>query len=487
MQISNIRVRYTDPFWGGEYHKSVTGTFPSYNPANGQIIAQIGACAEPELDEAVQAARRAQLAWRGQKAEDRGNMLRAVAAVIREHQEEIAALETLDSGIPYSMVRKHYIKKGADFFDYYAAMTDKIYGRVVPIDPAFLSYNIHEPWGVVGILLPWNAPFTELCLAGAAALSCGNTVIIKPASATPLTALLFGSLCAQAGMPAGVINILPGSGEALGEAMVRHPGIDKLVFTGSMQMGRTVLHNAADSIKSCTMELGGKTPVLVLEDCDLDRAVESITFSAFRNTGQVCTAASRLYLHRNIADEFLEKMVKRAQTYRTGDPFDPQTDFGPVVSASHRDNILRYVQEGRESGARVLLDGGRPVEPELQTGYYVKPVIFTDVPEDASIAREEIFGPVLSVFSFTDLDDAIARANSLPYGLGSSVWTSRIKTAQYCANRLEDGLVWINCINLSHPAIAHSGFKQSGMGIQNGIEAALVTYTRTKTVWMANT
>ena len=412
--------------------------------------------------------------------------MRAVAAAIRQHKDEIAALETLDSGIPYTMVQKHYIAKGADFFDYYAAMADKVQGRVAPIDPAFLSYNIHEPWGVVGILLPWNAPFTELCLSTAAALCCGNTVVVKPASVTTLTALLFGRICMDAGLPAGVLNILSGPGNVLGEAMAKHPGIDKLVFTGSLEMGRKVLHNAADTIKNCNLELGGKTPVLVFPDCDLDKAVENITFSAFRNSGQVCTAASRLYLHESIADEFLEKMVDRAQAYRTGDPFDAGTDFGPVVSASHRDNILRFVQEGRESGAQVLLDGGMPTEPELQKGYYVKPVIFTHVPQDASIAQKEIFGPVLSVFTFTDTDEVLARANSLPYGLGSSVWTSRIRTAQYCADRLDDGLVWINCINLSHPAITHSGFKQSGMGLQNGMEAALITYTRTKTVWMAN-
>lgn len=481
------QVRYTQPFLGGEYRRDIQETFPSYNPATGQVIAQVSACREPQLDEAAEAARRAQSAWWGKKAEERSSTLRAIAAAIRANQEEIALLETLDSGIPYAMARRHYIAKGADFFDYYAAMADKLHGRVVPIDPAFLSYNIHEPWGVVGILLPWNAPFTELCLASAAALCCGNAVVVKPASATSLTALLFGSICAQAGLPAGLLNILPGSGEVLGEAMARHPGIDKLVFTGSLEMGRRVLRNAADTVKSCTMELGGKTPVLVFEDCDLDRAVESITFSAFRNTGQVCTAASRLYLHQSIAQEFIGRMVQRAQAYRTGDPFCPQTDFGPVVSAAHRDRILRYVQEGRQSGARVLLEGGAPTEPELQAGYYVKPVIFADPPQTASIAREEIFGPVLSVFTFTDTDEVLARANCLPYGLGASVWTSSIRTAQYCASRLEDGLVWINCINLSHPAIAHSGYKQSGMGIQNGIEAALITYTRTKTVWMANT
>jgi len=479
-------IRYTTPFIDGRYHEGVADVYLSYNPATGQPIASVAACGKTELDLAVEAAKRAQPLWRRQKSEQRGGTLRAIAAVIRAHKEEIAALETLDSGIPYTMVQKHYIARGADFFDYYAAMADKIHGRVVPIDPGYLSYNIHEPWGVVGMLLPWNAPFTELCLSCAAALCCGNAVIIKPASATALTALLFGSLCNEAGLPAGLVNVLPGPGGVLGEAMARHPGIDKLVFTGSLEMGRRVLHNAADTIKSCTLELGGKTPVLVFPDCDLEKAAAAVTFSAFRNSGQVCTAASRLYLHESIAGPFLEKMVRQAQTYRTGDPFDASTDFGPVVSAAHRDSILRFVEEGRQSGARVLLDGGRPTEPELQDGYYVKPIIFTDVPETASIAQKEIFGPVLSVFTFRDTDEVLARANSLPYGLGSSVWTSRINTAQYCADRLDDGLVWINCINLSHPAIAHSGFKQSGMGRQNGVEAALFTYTRTKTVWMAN-
>lgn len=476
----------TRPFIGGRYYEGTAEHYTSYNPATGQPITEVAACGAQEVELAVQAARRAQPAWSRQKAEERGAALRAVAAAIRAHKDEIAALETLDSGIPYTMVHRHYIAKGADFFEYYAAMGDKVQGRVVPIDPAYLSYNIHEPWGVAAILLPWNAPFTELCLATAAALCCGNAVLLKPASSTALTALLFGRICQEAGLPEGVVNVLPGPGGVLGELLAQHPGIDKLVFTGSLEMGRRVLQNAAGTIKNCTLELGGKTPVLVFPDCDLDKAVNNITFSAFRNSGQVCTAASRLYLHRSIAEEFLEKMVRKAQTYRTGDPFDPQTDFGPVVSAAHRDNILRFVEEGRRSGATVLLDGGAPLEPELQQGYYVKPVIFTDVPETASIAQKEIFGPVLSVFTFEDTDEVLARANSLPYGLGSSVWTSRIQTAQYCAARLEDGLVWINCINLSHPAIAHSGFKQSGMGMQNGMESALFTYTRTKTVWMAN-
>lgn len=485
MNVKNVDILYTQPFIGGEYlTEAPAETLPVFCPINGRQIAGVFTCSEEHVDRAVLAAKASLPVWNSLNAENKGVIMRRIADGIRKRNDWIADLETLNTGIPIATTKGHFANRSAAFFDYFSAIPDKIHGRTIPIDPGnMMSMTIHQPLGVVAILLPWNAPFTEMSLAVAAAIGCGNAVVVKPASETPLTALILGEICKEAGLPAGVVNILPGSGSVVGEYMAKHPGIAKISFTGDVATGKSVLANTTVNLKGCTLELGGKAPVIICEDADLEYAIAQATFSSVRNSGQICTAAARLFIPESIAPKIKPIIVSKMESYKVGDPFDPNTTLGPMISKHHQQNVLSYIEKGKAS-AKLLTGGGPPDDPEFKDGYFIDPTLFDDVSHDSAIAQEEIFGPVLCLFTYKTLEEAVDMANSVRYGLAASIFTGSIKNAMYFLDNSEAGLNWVNCVNLSHPAITHGGFKESGLGVQNGMEAVLQSYTRIKTVWI---
>lgn len=480
--MKNIEIRYTTSFVNGKYVCDPQGSkLPAYCPADGSLICEVSSGTSTLVDEAIAAARAALPVWNALNAESKSAALRRMAEAIRKRNDWIGELETYNSGIPISTTKGHFASRSAAFFDYFSGMPDKLYGRVVPIDPNYLSMTTHEPLGIIGALLPWNAPFTELCLAVSSSIACGNAIVVKPASDTPLTALILGEICNEAGLPHGLVNIIIGRGSDVGNYMIDHPGIDKITFTGGIETGKQVLRASAGHLRGCTLELGGKTPVIVCEDADLSLAAPQISFSAVRNSGQICTAASRLFVQNSIADRFIEDITVRMRAYQVGDPFHPDTVLGPLVSKRHRDNVMYHIERGKQSGAKLLLGGDTPA---ITNGYYVNPTLFDYADHDSPLAQEEIFGPVLCIFRFDTLKQAVQMANNVKYGLGAAIFTQSIKNSQYFLNYSEGGLNWVNCINLSHPAISHGGYKESGLGIQNGMDAALYSYTRIKTAWI---
>jgi len=479
-----IEIRYTQPFIGGEYlTERPTDTLPVFCPINGRQIAEVFSCTEQHVDRAVEAAKAALPVWNKLSAEAKGVIMRKMADEIRKRNDWIADLETMNTGIPITTTKGHFANRSAAFFDYYSAIPDKIHGRTIPIDPNMMSMTIHQPLGVVAALLPWNAPFVELSLAVAAAIGCGNTIVVKPAGETPLTALIMGEICKAAGLPDGVVNILPGPGGTVGDCMAKHPHIAKISFTGGEIAGKKVLANTVGTVKSCVLELGGKAPVIVCEDADLEYAAAQASFSSVRNSGQICTAATRLFIPESIADKFKAMVVEKMKGYKVGDPFDPNTVLGPMISKSHQENVLAYIEQGKTC-ARLLVGGDTPKDPALSEGYYVNPTLFDDVDHNSVIAQEEIFGPVLCMFTYKTLEEAVNQANNVRYGLAASIFTSSIKNAMYFMENSEAGVNWINCLNISHPAISHGGFRESGLGVQNGMDAVLQSYTRIKTVWL---
>ncbi|MEW6229523.1 MAG: aldehyde dehydrogenase family protein [Bacillota bacterium] len=475
----------TMPFIGGKCCRAHSGKkFVTTNPATGEPLAEVEQCDETDADRAVGAARAALATWRFMKSERRAAILRSIAQALRKHNDELAMLDTLDAGIPYAETKKHDVQRCAVIIEYFAGAIDKIYGNTVPIDPKYLSFTVHEPFGVVAAITPWNAPLANAVVSVGPAIACGNTVVLKPASETPLSALMFARLCTEAGLPDGVLNVVPGPGPVVGNRLASHTGVDKVSFTGSVETGQAVLSLASSNMKECTMELGGKTPVLVFDDANLEIAASAVSFSAFRRQGQVCTAAARLFVHERVAEEFLDRLLRHSRELRVGDPTDMSTQIGPMISERQRARVLSYIEQGLAEGATLLLGGKLPEEPALSRGFFMMPTVFTDVSHESKLAQDEIFGPILCVFKFSSEVEVLRLANSVSYGLGASIWTDDVERVHFYAQRLDAGLVWANCINLSHPAIPHGGFKLSGLGLQNGMEAALRTYTRSKTVWI---
>lgn len=477
-------IEFTKPFIDGSFRSAHSGsTFTTFNPSTGEAIAEVDRCDGTDVNLAVEAAQRARSRWRFMKAEDRANVLRSVAQALRKHNDELAMLDTLDAGIPYAETSRHDVARSAALFEYAAGVIDKLYGNTVPIDPKYLSLTFREPFGVVAAITPWNAPLANAVISVAPALACGNTVVLKPASESPLSALMLAQVCAEAGLPEGVLNVIPGPGSDIGMKLASHPRVDKLCFTGSVETGQQILRCAAENMKECTMELGGKTPVVVFEDADVEAAARAVSFSAFRRQGQICTAAARLFLHEKIADRFIDLLLAYVRELRVGDPTDMNTQIGPMISLRQRASVLEYIARGRREGATLLIGGEPPQAPALARGAYMMPTIFTDVDHSSSLAQDEIFGPVLCVFRFSSEGEALGMANDVRYGLGASVWTKEFERAHFFVKGLEAGAVWVNCINLSHPAIPHGGFKMSGLGVENGMEAMLRTYSRSKTAW----
>ncbi len=455
-------------------------TFATVNPATGEEICQVAEADAADVEKAVKAARAAfdSGPWRKTPASERGRLLLRLAELIEDHADELAALESLDNGKPVSVAKAVDVAATADCYRYFAGWADKIQGKTIPINGDYFCYTRLEPVGVVGQIIPWNFPLLMQAWKLAPALATGNTVVMKPAEQTPLSALRIGELIVEAGYPEGVVNILPGFGPTAGAAIARHMDVDKVAFTGSTEVGHLIMEAAAKSnLKRVTLELGGKSPNIVFADTNLDEAVEGAHFGLFFNHGQCRCAGSRVFVEEKIYDDFVEKSGARARKRTVGDPFDPKTEQGPQVDQSQFDKVMGYIDSGRSEGAKLVCGGERVGDK----GYFIEPTVFADVQDDMKIAREEIFGPVMSIIPFKNLDEVVSRANRTDYGLAAAVWTRDISKAHAIANSVRAGTVWVNCYNVLDTRVPFGGFKQSGIGRELG-EYGLQQYTEVKTV-----
>jgi aldehyde dehydrogenase (NAD+) len=458
-------------------------TFATVNPSTGEPICQVAEADAADVDNAVKAARAAfdHGPWKKMAASERGLLLNRLADLIEKHADELARLESLDNGKPLSVAKAVDVKKTIACYRYFAGWADKVQGKTIPIDGNFFCYTRHEPIGVVGQIIPWNYPMLMQAWKLAPALATGNTIVMKPAEQTPLSALRIGELILEAGFPDGVVNLLPGFGPTAGAALARHMDVDKVAFTGSTEVGRLIMEAAARSnLKRITLELGGKSPNIIFEDTDLDAAVEGAHMGLFVNQGQSCCAGSRVFVEETIYDAFVEKSVARARKRVVGDPFDHRTNQGPQVDQTQFDKVLGYIDSGVREGATLAFGGERVGD----RGYFLQPTVFANVEDDMQIAREEIFGPVMSVIAFKDVDEVITRANRTNYGLAAGVWTGDIKKAHAIANGVRAGTIWVNCYHVLDARAPFGGFKQSGIGRELG-EYGLQEYTEVKTVTMS--
>jgi len=468
----------------GEWRDATGGrTMPVINPATEETIAEVAAATRDDV-EAVVAAARGALAgpWGTMPARERGRLLWKLGARLMERADEFARLETLHNGKPITESRQIEIPAAAECLQYYAGWADKVQGETVPVKGSQLVYTLREPLGVVAAIVPWNFPLLLATWKVAPALATGNTVILKPASQTPLTALALGALALEVGFPPGVLNVVTGAGATVGQALVEHPGIDKIAFTGDTSTGKGIMRSAADTLKHLTLELGGKSPNIVFADADLDAALRGATMGIFYGKGEVCAAGSRLLVDASIRDEFIEKVAARARKMVPGDPLDPKTRLGAISSKAQLERVLNYVEIAKREGAQ-LVAGGARADIGTGKGFFMQPTVFASVTPEMTIAREEIFGPVLATIEFGDVDEAIARANQSMYGLAAAVWTRDVRKAHYVASKLKAGTVWVNTYNVYDAAAPFGGYKQSGFGRELG-EHALDYYTQTKTVWV---
>jgi aldehyde dehydrogenase (NAD+) len=467
----------------GQWRESVSGkSFETVNPATEEVITQVSEGDAADVELAVKAARKAfdSGPWRQTDARDRGRLLNKLADLMESRIDELAELETLDNGKPIAESRNADLPLVIDCLRYYAGWADKIHGQTIPVRGRYFTYTKKEPVGVAGQIIPWNFPMLMVAWKWGPALAAGCTIVMKPAEQTPLSCLRMGELALEAGFPPGVINIVPGFGETAGDAVVKHPGVDKVAFTGSTEVGKIIMRNAAGTIKRVTLELGGKSPNIVFADADLDAAVEGAMLGLYLNQGQCCCAGSRLFVQDSAYDRMVEKLAGRATARKLGDPFDPTTEQGPQVDRTQFDKVLGYIDSGKSQGARCVAGGGRFGDK----GYYIQPTIFADVKDDMVIAREEIFGPVMQVLKFKDIEEVVHRANTTDYGLAAAVWTRDIGKAHAIADRVRAGTVWVNCYDVFDAAAPFGGFKSSGLGRELG-EKALDNYTELKTVTVA--
>jgi acyl-CoA reductase-like NAD-dependent aldehyde dehydrogenase len=471
-------------FINNEWRDAAAGhTIEVVNPATEDVIAEVASADRADVDAAVAAARAAlDGPWGKLSARERGRLVWKIGEMLVERAADVARLETLHNGKPIFESRHIEVPAAAECFQYYAGWADKIHGETVPVRGNFLTYTLREPVGVVAAIVPWNFPLLLTAWKVAPALACGNTVIVKPASQTPLTALALAEIAAEIGLPAGVINVVTGPGSSVGQTIVGHPGIDKIAFTGDTSTGRSIMKGSADTLKRITLELGGKSPNIVFPDADLDAAVRGATTGIFYGKGEVCAAGSRLLVDRSIRSEFIEKVAARARKLTPGDPLDPKTRLGAISSRKQLENDLRYIELAKTEGAQLVAGGGR-ADIGTGKGYFLQPTVFDGVTPEMTIAREEIFGPVLAAIEFGDVDEAIARANDSTYGLAAAVWTKDIKKAHYVARRLQAGTVWINTYNVYDTAAPFGGYKQSGFGREMSMHA-LEHYTQVKSVWV---
>ncbi len=467
----------------GEYVPSVSGkTFHVMDPATEDVIAKVSEAQAEDIDKAVQAARKAfdDGEWAKLEAAERSRLIYKFADLLEEHREELAQIEALDNGKPYEVALTDDIDGTIEQFRYYAGWATKLIGKTTPVSPDYVTYTVHEPIGVVGQIIPWNFPLLMAAWKLGSALAVGCTVVIKPAQETPLSLLYVGKLFKEAGFPDGVVNIVPGDGPVAGNALTTHDAIDKIAFTGSTVTGIEVMHRAADQVKDVTLELGGKSPSIILEDANLEEAIEGAFNGTMYNHGQNCSATTRIFVHRKHYETVIDALTEKVSKLKLGAGLDPETDMGPLVSAKQQQRVLDFIEQGKNEGARLVTGGGKG----LAKGYFVEPTIFVDVEDDMVIAREEIFGPVMSVFVFDDVEEVIKRANDSDYGLAASVWTENIKTGHYIASKLKAGSVWINDFGLEWETMPFGGYKKSGIGREMGGEYGLANYTAVKSVFV---
>ncbi|HEX7789009.1 MAG TPA: aldehyde dehydrogenase family protein [Afipia sp.] len=465
----------------GQHVESVSGrTFNTLNPATGQVIATISEGNEADVERAVAAARRAfEGVWGTMRAAERGHILFRLAQLMKEHGDELAELESRDAGKPISAVLRQDLPAAIDTLTYYAGWADKIHGDTVSTRSDALTYTVREPIGVVAVIVPWNFPLMIGMWKLAPALACGCTVVMKPAELTSLSALRIGELALEAGLPPGVLNIVPGPGRVVGDALVNHPGVDKVTFTGSPGVGRGILRGAAGNFKRVSLELGGKSANVIYDDADIDAATKAAAAGIFFNAGQVCSAGSRVLAHENVYDEVVERLAMRAKALRMGDTADKTTALGPVISEKQMKSILDYVDIGQQEGATLVIGG----EHVGDRGYYISPAVFANVKHEMRVSQEEIFGPVVSVIKFKDEADALRIANGTAFSLAAGVWSRDIGRVQRLAKKAKAGTVWINTYGYTDVRLPWGGAGDSGFGREHGTEA-LANFTEPKAVWM---
>ena len=472
-----------DLFIGGRTVAATSGeTFTSVNPATGEVLAEVGVTSAADVDRAVAAAREGFTIWSATTGAERSRVLLRAAAILRERNDDLARLEVRDTGKPIAEALTVDVASGADCLEFFAAAGATLHGEYHDLGGAF-AYTRREPLGVCAGIGAWNYPIQIACWKSAPALASGNAMVFKPSELTPLTAMELAAIYTEAGLPAGVFNVVHGGG-AVGAALATHPGIAKISLTGSVPTGRRVMAASSETVKAVTLELGGKSPLLVFPDADLDQAVAGALLANFSTQGEICSNGTRVFVHRDVHDRFLDALRTRTEKLVVGDPMDPDTDVGALISEAHLQKVLGYIDAGIAAGARVVCGGRRATGTEfLDGGCFVEPTIFSGCTDDMAIVRDEIFGPVMSVLAFDTEDEAVARANGTEYGLAAGLFTRDVARAHRVAAALEAGIVWVNTYNLTPIEVPFGGVKQSGIGRENGV-AALEHFTQRKTVYV---
>ncbi|WP_237056637.1 betaine-aldehyde dehydrogenase [Microbulbifer sediminum] len=467
----------------GEYVTPADGKyFDTHNPATGEVICRVAQAGKADVERAVESSREGQAQWAAMSGAERGRVLVKAANLLREHCDELARLESLDGGKPIAETPEADVGSAADCLEFFGGQAASLHGEYQAVPGGFF-YTRPEPLGICAGIGAWNYPLQIAAWKSAPALAAGNAMIFKPAELTPLSALRLAELFRDAGLPDGVFNVVQGFAET-GQALTAHPDIAKISLTGEVGTGKAVMRAAADTLKAVTLELGGKSPLIIFEDADLDNAVGAAMLGNFYTQGQICTNSTRVFVHESIKESFVEKLLARTRKLKVGDPLDPDTDVGPMISADHMQGVLAYMEKGKEEGGKLLIGGGRARVEGLENGNFVEPTIFDGLTDDMTIVKEEIFGPVLSLLGFSTEDEVLERANKTHFGLAGGLFTRDIQRAHRVADGLDSGIVWINHYNLTPIEMPFGGFKQSGIGKENS-RRAFEHYTRLKTVYVA--